>query len=190
MLRIFVSLCLGVLGGACYLFLIRTLFAATVRVVGTYNAPDYPIVIALASFGIGSLFWGLGEGLGKFNPIPPAFRYRVLGICVAFLVLSTHLWAFLGYANGRQGQVSKETTQIREVRRDLQDKNMAPSVKTQKEAELARLEQDLLRKPEDGRSSFLLWQWAQNAVLALFPLLGLFGGMALLRERIAPHKTR
>jgi hypothetical protein len=181
---------LGLLGGAVYLFLIRILFTATVPVVGTYTAPDYPLIVALTSFAFGGLFWGLGEGWANFRPIPAAFRRRTLGTCLAFLVCSTHLWAFLGYANGRQGQVSAETTQIRQMRRDLQDKNITPAVKSQKEEALTKLEQELLRKPEDGRSSFLLWQWAQHATLILFPLLGLLGGMAILRERLAPSKTK
>jgi hypothetical protein len=188
--RIPAAFILGLLAGMGYLFLVRTLFAATVPVVGTYTAPDYPLILALGSFGFGGLFWGFGEGWANFRPIPPAFRNRVLGIATGFLVLSTLLWAFLGYANGRQGQVSTETTQIRQIRRDLQAKEITPEIKVQKEEALAVLEKQLLNKPEDGRSSFLLWQWSQNATLVLFPLLGLFGGMALLRERIAPSKAK
>jgi hypothetical protein len=154
--------------------------------VGTYTIPAYPLLFAVWSFSVGGFFWGLGESWKDFRPVSPAFRGRVLGITLTFLIFSTLFWSFLGYANGRQGLVEKETNQIRQIRRDLQAKEIVSEVKAQKEEELAVLEKKLLSKPEDGRSSFLVWLWSQNAVLFLFPFLGLLSGMAILRQRIAP----
>jgi hypothetical protein len=181
------SVLVGLCGGSLFLLLTRALLTATIPVVGSYTAPAYPLLVSLLSFGGGALFCGVGEGLGKFPAASPAFRQRVLTITLGFLLFSIIFWSFLGYANGRQGQVGRETTQIRQIRREIQEKTITPEVKANKEQELTRLEQQLLGKAEDGRSSFLAWLWAQNALLSLFPLAGLIGGMALLRHRIAKN---
>ena len=188
MKKVFLATIIGLLGGSVYLLLLRLLLLTLAPPTSSYLLPAYPLMAVLLCSGLGGIFWGLGEGLGRFASLSPLFslfRKRVLLIALASLLLTTSLWAFLGYATGRQGQIGNETTQIRAIRRQIQEKKITSQ---EGEAKLAPLEKKLMEKTEDGRSSFLAWQWSQNATLSLFPVLGLFGGLALLRQRIISQK--